>query len=193
MIAKNRHKIRFWNDSYVQYGFTKVIGCDKLDNAQCTLWNTILGNNSLKPSKLKRHKELKHKENTDSVKFKAKRARYDMRGTLPALGFCLTSQPLLRASYEVSLRIAKAKAPHTAGEKPIKPCAVKMAQILLGRNEAKRIDSVPLSDDTVNSRIVGIANDILNQLIAQVQDSPCKTSLQFDETTDIKSISQLVA
>ena len=33
MAAKNRHKIRFWDDSYVQYGFTKVIGCDKLGNA----------------------------------------------------------------------------------------------------------------------------------------------------------------
>ena len=73
MAAKNRQKLRFRDDSYVQYGFTKVIGCDKLDNAQCTLCNTILGNDSLKPSKLKRHKELKHKENTDSVEtFKAK-------------------------------------------------------------------------------------------------------------------------
>ena len=67
MAAKNRHKMRFWDDFYVQYGSTKVIGCDKLDNAQCTLCNTILGNDSLKPSNLKRHKELKHKENTDSV------------------------------------------------------------------------------------------------------------------------------
>ena len=117
MIAKNRHKIRFWNDSYVQYGFTKVIDCYKLENAQCTSCNTILGN--------------------DSLTFKAKRARYDMRGTLPALGFCLTSQPLLRASYEVSLIITKAKAPHTAGEKLIKPCAVEMAQIFRGRDEAK--------------------------------------------------------
>ena len=66
------------------------------------------------------HKELKHKENTDSVEmFKAKRARYDVRGTLPALSFCLTSQPFLLASYEVSLMIAKAKALHTAGEKLI--------------------------------------------------------------------------
>ena len=120
MAAKNRHKILFWDNSYVQYGFTKVIGCDKLDNAQCTLCNTILGNNSSKPSKLKRHKEVKHKYNTDSVEmFKAKRARHDVRGTLPALGFCLTSQPLLRASYEVSLIIAKAKTFHTAGEKLI--------------------------------------------------------------------------
>ena len=85
-----------------------------------------------------------------------------MRGTLPAVGFCLTSQPLLRASYEVSLTIAKAKAPYTAGEKLIKPSVVKMAQILLGLNEARRIDSVPLSDDTVNNRIADIANDILS-------------------------------
>ena len=156
--------------------------------------NTILGNDSLKPSKLKRHKELKHKENTNSVEmFKPKRARYDMRKTLPALCFRLTSQLLLRASYEVSLIIAKAKTPHTAGEKLIKPSAVKMAQILPGRNEAKRIDSVPLSDDTVNNRIADIANDILSQLIAQIQDSPCRISLHFDETTDIKSINQLEA
>ena len=129
MATKNRHKIRFWNNSYVQYGITKVIGCDKLDNAQCTLCNAILGNDSLKPSKLKRHKVLKHKENTDSVKmFKTKKACYNVRGTLGALGFCLTSQPLLRASYEVSLIIAKAKAPQTAGKKLIKPSAVKMAQ-----------------------------------------------------------------
>ena len=110
MAAKNKHKICFWDDSYVQCGFTKVIGCDELDNAQCTLFNTIMGNDPLKPSKLTRHKELKHEENTDSVEmFKAKRARYDVRGTLPGLGFCLTSQPLLRPSYQVSLIIAKAK------------------------------------------------------------------------------------
>ena len=53
----------------------------QLNNAQCALCNTILGNDSLKHSKLKRDKELKHKENMDSVEmFKAKRARYDMRG-----------------------------------------------------------------------------------------------------------------
>ena len=69
-----------------------------------------------------------------------------------------------------------------------------MAQILLGRNEAKRIDSAPLSNDAVNDRIADIANDILSQLIiAQIQDSPCRISLQFDETTDIKLISRLVA
>ena len=55
------------------------------------------------------------------------------------------------------------------------------------------MDSVPLSDDTVNNRIADVADDILSQHIAQIQDSPRRMSLQFDETTDIKSISQLAA
>ena len=45
----------------------------------------------------------------------------------------------------------------------------------------------------LHNRIADLGNDILNQLIAQIQDSPCRISLQFDETTGIKSISQLVA
>jgi len=81
--------------------------------------------NSLKLSKLKRHKDLKHKENTDSAEtFIAERAHYDMR-TIPALRLYITSQPLQRDSYQVFLIIAKAKEAHTAGEKLIEPCAVK--------------------------------------------------------------------
>ena len=45
----------------------KLLVVINFDNAQLALYNTILGNDSLKPLKLKRHKELKHKENTDSV------------------------------------------------------------------------------------------------------------------------------
>ena len=96
MAAKNKHKIRLWDDSYVQSGFTKVIACDKLDNAQCTLCNAILDSNSLIAFEVDEAQETKHKENTDSVEmFKAKRACYNVRRTLPTLDFCLTSQPLL--------------------------------------------------------------------------------------------------
>ena len=62
---------------------------------------------------------------------------------------------------------------------------------MTGPKRGQKIDSVPLSDDTVNNRIADIANDILSQLIAQIQDGPGRISLEFDETTDIKSISQL--
>ena len=68
-----------------------------------------------------------------------------------------------------------------------------MAQLLLVRNEVKIIDSISSSDDSVNNRIADIANGSLSQLVAQIQDSPCRISLHYDETTNIKSISQLVA
>ena len=64
-----------------------------------------------------------------------------------------------------------------------------MAQILL----SKKQDLATLSDDTVNNRIADIANDILSQIIAQIQDCPRRISLQFDEKTNMKSISPLVA
>ena len=50
-----------------------------------------------------------------------------------------------------------------------------------------------MTDDSVNNRIADIANHIFSQLIGQIQDIQCRISLQFDETTDIESISQLVA
>jgi len=50
-----------------------------------------------------------------------------------------------------------------------------------------------LSDDIANNKFPEIENDIFSQLIAQMQESPCGISLQFDETTDIKSMSRFVA
>ena len=106
MAAKNRHKIRFWDDSYVQYGFTKVIGYDKPDNAQCTFVEYHFGQRFLKAFEVEEAQELKHKENADSVEtFKAKRACYDM-GERPCdrllPNFSTTPAP----SYEVSLIVA---------------------------------------------------------------------------------------
>jgi len=67
----------------MQYGLTKGIGCDKDGNVQYTVCNVCLIH-----SKLKRHKELKYKENTNSVEtFKTKRAGYDTKETLFALWF----------------------------------------------------------------------------------------------------------
>ena len=45
MAAKRDIKLRLWDDSYVQFGFPKVIGCDKLDmlSARCAIpfWTMI--------------------------------------------------------------------------------------------------------------------------------------------------------
>ena len=121
-----------------KYGFTKLIGCDDLDSDQ--------SNDSLKPSKLKRRNELKHKENTDSVEtFKARRARYGMKGTLPPnvrylFNFSATPARFLWSFYNrKSTFPIITKEPHTVDEELIKPTAVWMVQILVCRNKAKTI------------------------------------------------------
>ena len=66
-----------------------------------------------------------------------------MRETLPALGFCLTSQLLLRASYKVSLITAKSKAPHTDGKKLIKSIRIIEAGVSLFRYSFNLIGLIP--------------------------------------------------
>lgn len=73
--------------------------------------NAKLSNSSLTPAKLKEHFSKLHGDveykNTTLAEFKVKRARFNERPTLPALGFVPVNKPILTASYEVAYLIAK--------------------------------------------------------------------------------------
>lgn len=122
-------KKRTYLDSYVQYGFDFVV-VDGVEKPQCLLCLKVLGNGSLKPSILKQHLEASHPVHAsdDRATFESKRARFRAEGTLPKLGFVSEKKPMLAASYNVALRIAKAKKPHDIAEKLIKPCALDMVE-----------------------------------------------------------------
>ncbi|XP_033842336.1 protein FAM200C-like [Periophthalmus magnuspinnatus] len=79
--------------------------------------NAKLSNSSLAPAKLKEHFLNLHGDgeykNTTLAEFKVKRARFDEKATLPALGFVPINKPILTASYEVAYLIAKQGKPHT--------------------------------------------------------------------------------
>ena len=62
----------------------------------------------------------------------------------------------LRASFEVSYRIAQCKKPHTIGENLILPAANDMVRIMFGENEAQKLKKIPLSDNTVKRRVDAI-------------------------------------
>ena len=97
--------------------------------------------------------------------------------TLEKWGFVSAEKSLLLASYKVAYEIAKQRKPHTIAEIFIKLCALKMASIVLGKDGKRKLQAVPLSDNTISSRICDISYDILNQVITDIKNRPTKTSL----------------
>ncbi|XP_076315873.1 protein FAM200C-like [Tachypleus tridentatus] len=189
-------KKRKWNDEYVKFGFTCTTEKDGTQRPQCILCSTLFSNANLKPSKLDEHFKNKHggrDAENDIVTLRVKRARFDQVGTLPTYGFSPTEKPLLRASYEVAYQIAKSKKPHTIGEELIKPCALEMAKIVLGKEAEKKLQQVSLSNDVIHNRIIDMSVDILEQVVADIKASPVKISLQVDESTDsLKTTAQAI-
>ena len=67
-----------------------------------------------------------------------------------------------------------------------------MADIVLGKEAAKQLHQVSLSNDIMHDRIVDLSEDILEQVVAGIKSSPKKISLQVDESTDVSSCCQLI-
>jgi len=98
----------------------------------------------------------------------------------------------LRASYLVSLQIAKNKKPHNIGENLIVPAVKDIIRVMFGEEHVKKVESIPLSNNTVKRRIDEMSNNVENQLIKRIKESP-KYCLQIDETTDITKCAQLLS
>lgn len=164
------------------------------------IFNAKLSNSSLAPAKLREHFLKLHGDgkytqtfaNTTFAEFKVKRARFDERATLPVLGFVPIDKPILTASYKIAYLIGKQGKPHTIGEILVKPAALKMANIMLGKAAENKLSQIPLSNDIISSRMDDMSNDILAQVVADLISSPAKFSLQLDETTNVSNLSQLV-
>ena len=185
-------KTRKWSDEYVQYGFMYITEPDGSLRPQCTICDAKLSNSSLAPAKLKEHflkmnGDGKYK-NITLAEFKIKRARYDKKIILPVLGFVPIDKPILTVSYEVAYLIAKQSKPHTIEEKLVKPAALKMANIMLGKAAENKLSEIPLSNDNISYRIDKKSDDILAQIVSDLISSPAKFSLQL---TDDASPGQL--
>ena len=191
---KDSGKKRKYNDNYIQYGFTTILekGCE---HPQCVVCFKVLSEHSMKPSLLKRHLSGCHPELLDrDVEFFTqkeiglKRVRLDKSGNVNK-----QNQAALRASYMVALRIAKEKFPHTIAEKFILPCCKDIVRCLIGDVDENNLNCVPLSNDTVQRRIYDIADDIEQQVVAEIRGAPLnKFAIQLDESTDVASCAQLL-
>jgi hypothetical protein len=59
----------------------------------------------------------------------------------------------LMASIKVRYRIAREGEAHTIGEKLVKLCAIDLAACVIDEEAARKIQLVPLSDNTIQRRI----------------------------------------
>ncbi|CAH1986322.1 unnamed protein product [Acanthoscelides obtectus] len=97
----------------------------------------------------------------------------------------------LLASYKVSYGIASCKKPHTIGEELNLPAATKIVETMFGDNFSKRLESIPLSNDTVARRIGDIAEDVQHQLLGKLRDK--LFSIQPGEAKDSNKGARLIA
>ncbi|VVC24189.1 Hypothetical protein CINCED_3A016146 [Cinara cedri] len=160
---------RKYNDEYIKFGFTDIT-VNKEVRPQCVIFTTVLSNDALKPAKLERHLKTVHPNFSD-------RSREFFE--------------VLHTSYEISLLIAKSKKPHTIGETLIKPCLLKATEEILGKETAKQIQDIPLSNNTVYIGYGNISQDIEEQLICLIKKSHWFV-LQCDESTDVAQCCQLL-
>ena len=87
----------------------------------------------------------------------------------------------LRASYNISLLIAKSGKPHTIGEQLILPAIAEVLNNVLQKPAHDIIKKMPLSNNTVERRIDEMGRDVENILCNFLQTN--RFSLQLDDST----------
>ena len=69
---------------------------------------------------------------------------------------------------------------------------MEMVKTVLGKEEEKKLQQVPLSNDTIGSLIDYMSQDILHQIVSDLVATRVKFSIQLDESTDVTNCSQLL-
>ena len=111
----------------------------------------VLSPESMKPSKLKRHLKTKHTDckDKDLSSFFERKANCVKRSRVDCSGvFQQQNQAAVEATFVVSLRIAKAKKPHTIADQFILPCAKDINRILIGKEAESKLNALFLSDNS---------------------------------------------
>ena len=98
----------------------------------------------MKPNKLQRHLETKHKEQVGKPKayFIQLKEKLERQKT----GF--------KKAVSVTDKALRAKKP--LSENLILPAAIDMVRIMFGENEVQKLKNIPLSDNTVKRRVDAI-------------------------------------
>jgi len=140
---------RKYDEGYLAYRF-HFNEVDSEELPVCLICQTSLTNDSMKPSLLKRHLECCHKDQKDNPLycFQAQLKVYKgSRNKMESVSRVDNSAQF--ASYKIAHRIARCKKPHTIAETLILPAALDMVDAFGASDLAKKLKSVPLSNDLI--------------------------------------------
>ena len=140
----NESQKKKYSETYLKFGFTFTIN-NGLDIPVCVLSEKLLGNDSMKPSLLTRHLEKAHPKFKDKKLdfFKHRESVFKKHCLDKAVMFFQQTNTSLKASYEVSLMIAKQKKAHTIGENLVLPAAKVMVRCVFEDKSVKNLTLSP--------------------------------------------------
>ncbi|XP_068220474.1 zinc finger BED domain-containing protein 5-like [Palaemon carinicauda] len=190
--AKIRHYLnRQYTESYLKFGYFWS-GDAAQPNPLCVVCGDKMSNESMVPSKLKRHLTSKHSslQDKDLVYFQRlldqqSKQRNVFEKTMTA------SERAQLASIEVAEIIALKSKSHILAESVILPACKKIVKSMFGEKAEKEISKIPLSNDTIHRRILDLSENIEKKVQKKLQDSTF--ALTVDESMDISNTSHLLA
>ena len=96
------------------------------------------------------------------------------------------------ASSEIALLVAKNKKPHPIAEELIVPAAKMLVKHVIGNEAVSKLNSVSVSNNTIQRRIIKMSTDIKEQVITEVQGSKYGFTIQLVESIDVSNYAQLL-
>lgn len=139
----------------------------------------------MKPSRLIEHLKKAHPDQADMnlTFFQLLREKFQKRPTLLNMIRNVSQQTTdgLRASYNISLLIAKSGKPHTIGEELILPAVSEVLRTVLHKSPHDIIKMIPLSNNSVQRRIDEMADNVEDTLCSTLRTT--EFALQLDEST----------
>ncbi|GFS78781.1 zinc finger MYM-type protein 6 [Trichonephila clavipes] len=151
-------KVRKYNEEFIKYGFTFCVVDDE-ERPICVICKEKLANESMKPAKLKRHLETKHKElQNKHADFFSKTSRKSENSKCKSKEIYNNTSESITNFFRNFLSNRKTMKPHAIGESLVLPAATKMTSIMHGDKYGNELKTIPLSRDTVSQWISEISS-----------------------------------
>lgn len=193
MASSMKKKCRQYNIEYMRLGF--IPSPSNHLSPMCLVCKESFSNEAMKPSRLKRHFDLKHpdKKNKDLEYFKSLKKDYFSNKTLLSSAFSkveASNVDGLIASYNIASIIAKCGKPHSIGESLVVPIISEVLSTVLHQNPVQTIKRIPLSNDSIRRRIDEMAVNVEEKLCDILKST--EFALQIDESTLCRNQSLLL-